>query len=189
MAWKYVWVRMVLNNKLVNAFDDSTTSDQLRQLVDHSVVIEGSDGFYKNQDNISKDVCGENSIYEWKVQGKSPLLILSERHAESILEITGMPLAKTHMQYPTSKFDDARAGENALCITRERLPNIVMMNKERVLEVIDPLSRHEKERKDVIEKVQSFMNDRNLSSRDMVGILNDMEKLYPASDFPNLTDD
>lgn len=174
---------------LLNEFDQSAVAAEIRSLVESATMIEGSNAFYSHQAMLTSQVSAGNMMCEWHVRGKEDVLFMSERHAQALLKTTDMPLVEKFFQYPTKEFEQVRNGEIALGMTKQTTPMVVMMQKQAVLDLIDPAMRYESQMRSVVERVQNFMEERGLDPDAMHEVLDQIEQDYPANDPEGLRND
>ncbi len=93
-----------------------------------------------------------------------------------------IPLETTYMQYPTEHFNKVRSGEIALGLTKSQSETVVLMHKDTVKDLLDPLTHYENQMEDVINRVDKFIQQRNLHPQDMADIFDRLEDEYPAPD-------
>lgn len=170
---------MTDKKSLMQTFDESKVADEIRHLTHDPVVMEGANAFYSHQALLTEEVSQGSKMCEWNVTGRPSVLIMSEKHAKALLAFSDMPLVENRMQYPTKDFERARHGEIALGMTKERSPMVVMMNKEIVMGLIDPMARHESEMRGLVERMQTFMDERGFAPSDMDDVLDRLEQEYP----------
>lgn len=165
---------------LIEEFDDKAVASEVRALVGNAKVIEGANAFYSNQAYLTDHVATGEGMCEWHVRGKEDVLMMSEVHAQALLSVSDMPLVEKFFQYPTKEFEQVRNGEIAMGMTKQTSPMVVMMQKQAVLDLIDPAVHHENETRLLIERIQEFMADRELDHDAMHDLLDKLERDYPA---------
>ena len=170
---------MTEKKTLMETFDESKVADEIRHLADNPVVIKGANSFYSHQALLTEEVSQGNKMCEWDVVGRPSVLIMSQKHAQALLAFSDLPLVENRMQYPTEDFERARHGEIALGMTKERSDMVVMINKDIVMSLIDPMTRHENEMQNVVQRLQTFMDERDLAPSDIDDILDRLEQEYP----------
>ena len=168
--------------KLIDIFDESAVADEIRHMVENPTIIEGSNAFYSHQALLTDEVSPGNVMCEWQVKGKPDVLIMSEKHAKALLSVSEMPLVENFMQYPTKDFERARSGEIALGMTKVYTPMVVVMQKQAVMDLIDPAVRHENETRALVERIQEIMEERGLSPSEFKSQL---DRDYPKPDEPD----
>ncbi len=170
---------------LIDVFQHGLAAQKIKELLEIPEIIEGSTAFYNHQAAITDEVPTQLRIFEWHIQGHDDVLIMCDDHAQALLKMTDMPLEMTHMQYPTEHFNKVRSGEIALGLTKSQSETVVLMHKDTVLELLDPLAFYEKQMGDVITRVDKFIQERGMHPQDMAEIMDKLEEEYPASDNNN----
>ncbi len=180
---------MKVTTNLTKIFDRNKVADEIRHFVQNAEVMKGSSSFHSNQKNLTEKVSRGRCMYEWQSKGKEAVLIMSQKHAEALLDTLAIPLVTNRMQYPTKEFEQARSGEIALGMTKENSDMVVMINKQLVIESIDPVANHERNIQIVLERLQNFMSERGYSLEEMMKIIDKLEEDYPKTDNSELNHD
>ena len=165
---------------LIDEFSDKAVAGELKALVESAAVIEGANAFYAHQAYLTDHVATGDAMCEWHVRGKEDVLMMSGAHAQALLSVSDMPLVEKFFQYPTKEFEQVRDGEIALGMIKQTTPMVVMMQKQAVLDLIDPAVHHENEMGLLIERIQGFMQDRELDHDAMHDLLDKLEEDHPV---------
>lgn len=161
-----------MEKSLKAQFAEGRIAQILADKIASADIIDGANAFDRRQHEIFTDIAAGNKVLEWHVKGKNDVLLLSPLYALPLLKVAGnIPLERTHYQYPSDKFNKVRRGGSALGLEKRDEIRVVMMNKQQVLNLIDPLRQHEEELKAVIEKVESLMDKKGLSSEQVIKLL------------------
>lgn len=122
---------------------------RLGQMIEDAQVFSGSRALYEKKQELNA-VFDAGLVAEWaSVKGAPDALLLPLVFGESLAQKAGMPMSHKHYsEHDGDKYGQARRGEIALGLVREGKVVAVMMNKERVMDLINgqgavlPIAEH-----------------------------------------------
>lgn len=171
---------MEKDKTLSEQFKEHGDVDKFVSLLTSAKEINGSEAYYSNQAYITEHIASGESVGLWSVGGKETYLMAQE-YAATLLNVLDIPVKSSRMQYPTDDFVEARAGHIILEMTKERSPPVYMIEKNLVLDAIDPLRARAADMQILLEQIQSFMDKHGLSPLEMKDIIDTIDSQAPAT--------
>lgn len=160
-----------MQNPLIKEFEKTQLGTTIAKMVQDAEKILGANDFYAKQGRMFETMRKKSGIFEWQIRGEPDVLIMPADYGRALLAHTDMPLVTSHMQYPKKEFTKTRHGKIAYGFEKKSGIVAIMMNKDVVLGLIDPVRAAENEMQKLVGKLGDIMQETGMSAQEILGEL------------------
>lgn len=161
-------------NPLIAEFEKTQLGTTIAKMVQNAEHIVGANDFYAKQGHMFEAMRKKSAIFEWQVRGEPDVLIMPADYGRALLAHTDLPLVTSHMQYPKKEFTKTRHGKMAYGFEKKSGIVAIMINKDIVLGLIDPVRAAENEMQQLVGRIGDIMQETGMSAQE---IMQELEKI------------